>query len=165
MYWTRDALWVIVAFDVNNIAIQRKVVRKNVHTTIPKNNMEYDTVAVEPTFFCLPLALAKIPSLPIKPFFQISLKKNVLKTIHNKFWWLPRSLFPRTFLEVTACTHGWLNGRNFNSLSLTWRAVNILMALVIFVSSSLSLSPIFCHNNRWKVRGKGPNGRSFSRFP
>ena len=35
-----------------------------------KNNMEYDTVAIEPTFFCL--ALAKIGPLPIKPFFQIS---------------------------------------------------------------------------------------------
>ena len=37
-------------------AISRKVVRKNVHATIPKGNMGYvqytvpDTVAVEPTF-------------------------------------------------------------------------------------------------------------------
>ena len=37
-------------------AIARKVVRKNVHATIPKGNMGYvkytvlDTVAVEPTF-------------------------------------------------------------------------------------------------------------------
>ena len=37
-------------------AISRKVVRKNVHTTIPKGNMGYDqytvpdTVAVDPTF-------------------------------------------------------------------------------------------------------------------
>ena len=44
-------------------AISRKVVRKNVHATIPKGNMGYvqypvlDTVAVEPTFFCFPLAL------------------------------------------------------------------------------------------------------------
>ena len=35
-----------VAFDVNNIAIPTKVVRQNVHTTIPKNNMEYEDVAV-----------------------------------------------------------------------------------------------------------------------
>ena len=44
---------------VNNMlhaAISRKVVRKNVHTTIPKGNMGYDqytvpdTVAMEPTF-------------------------------------------------------------------------------------------------------------------
>ena len=42
---------VIVAFDVNNIAIPTKVVRQNVHTTIPKNNMEYEDVAVEPPFF------------------------------------------------------------------------------------------------------------------
>ena len=76
---------VIVAFDVNNIAIPTKVVRQNVHTTIPKNNMEYEDVAVEPTFFRLPLALAKIRPLPIKPFFQIPLKKNVLKTTHNNF--------------------------------------------------------------------------------
>lgn len=74
-----------VAFDVHNIAIPRKVVRKNVHTTIPKNNMEYKDVAVEPTFFRLRLAFAKIRPLPIKPFFQISLKKNVLKTTHNNF--------------------------------------------------------------------------------
>ena len=38
------------------IAISRKVVRKNVHATIPKGNIGYvqypvlDTVAVEPTF-------------------------------------------------------------------------------------------------------------------
>lgn len=43
--------------------------------------MEYDTLAVEPTFFRL--ALAKIRPLPIKPFFQISLERNVLKTTHN----------------------------------------------------------------------------------
>ena len=76
---------VIVAFDVDNIAIPAKVVRQNVHTTISKNNMEYEDVAVEPTFFRFPLALAKIRPLPIKPFFQISLKKNVLKTTHNNF--------------------------------------------------------------------------------
>ena len=77
----------IVAFDDNNYntAIPRKVVRKNVRTTIPKNNMEYEDVAVEPTFFRLPLALTKIRPLPIKPFSQISLKKNVLKTTHNNF--------------------------------------------------------------------------------
>ena len=85
VYWILDVLWVIVVFEVNNIAIHSKVVRKNVHTKIPKNNMEYDTAAVEPTFFHLPLALAKIPPLPIKPFFQISLKKHVLKTTHNNF--------------------------------------------------------------------------------
>ena len=85
LYWILDVLWVIFAFDVNNIAIQRKVVRQNVHSTIPKNNMEYEDAAVEPTFFRFPLALAKIRPLPIKPFFEISLKKNVLKTTHNNF--------------------------------------------------------------------------------
>ena len=41
---------------MQNTAIVRKVVRKNVHATIPKGNMGYDqytvldTVAVEPTF-------------------------------------------------------------------------------------------------------------------
>ena len=47
--------------------------------------MEYKDVAVKPTFFRLRLAFAKIRPLPIKPFFQISLKKNVLKTTHNNF--------------------------------------------------------------------------------
>ena len=42
--------------DEMHTAISRKVVRKNVHATIPKGNMGYvqytvlDTVAVEPTY-------------------------------------------------------------------------------------------------------------------
>ena len=43
-------------FDITYTAILRKVVRKNVHVTIPKGNLGYDqytvsdTVAVKPTF-------------------------------------------------------------------------------------------------------------------
>ena len=37
-------------------------------------------------FCCFPLAHAKIRPWPLVPFFQISLKKNALKTTHNTFW-------------------------------------------------------------------------------
>ena len=61
------------------------------HATIPKGNMGYDeytipdTVAVELSFFCFPLALSNISPWPFVPFFQISLKNSELKTTHNTF--------------------------------------------------------------------------------
>ena len=72
-------------------AISGKLVRKNVHATIPKGNMGYvkytvpDPVVVEPTFCCFPLALADIRPWLLLPFFQVSLKNSALKTTHNTF--------------------------------------------------------------------------------
>ena len=39
-----------------------------------------DTVAVEPTFFCFPLALALAHDQPLVSFIPISLKNSALKT-------------------------------------------------------------------------------------
>ena len=70
------------------IAISRKVVRKNVHATIPKGNMGYeqynvpDNVAVEPTF----VDFLYHSQTYVLSFFQISLKNSELKTTHNTFW-------------------------------------------------------------------------------
>ena len=62
---------------------------KNVHATIPKVNMGYDQYTVPVTLAvktsCFPLACANIRSLPLMPFFQISLKNGELKTTHNTF--------------------------------------------------------------------------------
>ena len=61
------------------------------HATVPKGSMGYDqhsvpdTVAVEPIFACVPLALANIRSWLLVPFFKISLKNSELKTTHNTF--------------------------------------------------------------------------------
>ena len=72
-------------------AVSRKVVRRNVHATIPKGNMGYDQYTVRNdwtcrTYFCcFPLVLANICSWPPVAFFQISLKKRGLKTTHNAF--------------------------------------------------------------------------------
>ena len=69
-------------------AILRKVVRKNVHATIPKGNMGYeqynvpDNVAVEPTF----VDFLYHSQTYVLSFFQISLKNSELKTTHNTFW-------------------------------------------------------------------------------
>ena len=69
------------------IAISRKVVRKNVHATIPKGNMGYDqymvrdTVSDEPTFVDFLYHLQSY----VLSFFQISLKNSELKTTHNTF--------------------------------------------------------------------------------
>ena len=69
--------------------------RKNLHATIPKDNMGYDQYTVPDddcscrTYFCcFPLALADICPWPLLPFFQISLKLG-----------LSRALFPTTFLK------------------------------------------------------------------
>ena len=57
-------------------AISRKVVRKNVHATIPKGNMGYDRYTVPGycgcrTYFgCFPLALANTFSLPFVPILS-----------------------------------------------------------------------------------------------
>ena len=70
-------------------AILRKVVGKYVRPTIQKGNMGYDqytvpdTVAVETSFCCFPLAPANICPWPIVSFFQIPLKNSKLKTTHN----------------------------------------------------------------------------------
>ena len=56
-------------------AISRNVVRKNVHATIPKGNMEYgqytdpDLLSCRTYFCCFPLALTNILSRPLVPFF------------------------------------------------------------------------------------------------
>ena len=65
--------------------------RKNVHASIPKDNMGYDQYIVLDdcscrTYCCFfPLALANICPWPSVPFFQISLKNRALKTTHNTF--------------------------------------------------------------------------------
>ena len=58
-----------------------------------------DTVAVEPTF----VALANKRPWPLVPFFQISLKKSELKTIHNTFRDCYVHFCPTTFLEIAVC--------------------------------------------------------------
>ena len=86
--------------------ISRKVIGKNVHTTIPKGNVGYDqyavpdTVAVESSFCHFLLAFAKISLWPLVPFFQISLKNCELKTTHNTFRDGRVFLFPTTFLKI-----------------------------------------------------------------
>ena len=60
-------------YVTSNTAISRKVVGKDVHTTIPKGNMGYDRYTVPDdcscrTYFCcFPLALANTFSWPFVP--------------------------------------------------------------------------------------------------
>ena len=83
-----DVVWCSVVYT----AISRKVVGKNEHATIHKDNMGYDqytvpdNAAVDPTFCCFPLAFANIRPWTLMPFFQVSLKNfSEHKTTHNTF--------------------------------------------------------------------------------
>ena len=93
-------------FFLEFYGISRKVIGKNVHTTIPKGNVGYDqyavpdTVAFESSFCHFLLAFAKISLWPLVPFFQISLKNCELKTTHNTFRDGRVFLFPTTFLKI-----------------------------------------------------------------
>ena len=110
-----DILSVTYCFLYVHTAISRKVVGKNVHATIPKENMGYDQYMVPDdcscrTYFCcFPWALAKICLWPPMPFFQISLKNKAPKTTHNTFpdchvhfFWQPFSkwLYTTFFQEI-----------------------------------------------------------------
>ena len=69
-------------------AISRKVVEKNVHTTIPKGSMEYNQCTVPDCIQLLnllrfPLSFSNIHPWPLVPFFEISLKNSELQTTHN----------------------------------------------------------------------------------
>ena len=86
-----DLIPLLLLFNLHYVtytAISRKVVRKNVHATIPKGNMGYDkytvpdTVAVEPTFFAF-LEHSQTYDQPLVSFIQISLKNSALKTTQN----------------------------------------------------------------------------------
>ena len=67
---------------VVNTAISRKVVRKNVHATIPKGNMGYDQYTVPDdcrcrTYFCcFPLALANTFPWPFVPILSNFFEKK-----------------------------------------------------------------------------------------
>ena len=86
-------------------AISRKVVRKNVHATIPKGHYMWydqctvpDTVAVESSIVAF-FSICKHSSMAssLVPFFQISLKNIELKTTYNTFWDCRMHFFRRPF--------------------------------------------------------------------
>ena len=87
-------------------AISRKVVGKNVHTTIPKENMGYDQYTVpddcscQTYFCCFPLALANICPWPPVPFFSNFLEEQSTQNHPQYLLGLSRALFPTTFLEI-----------------------------------------------------------------
>ena len=89
--WKKPAGCLPQAGVLNHTAISRKVVGRNVHASIPKDNMGYDQYIVlddcscRTYCCCFPLALANICPWPSVPFFQISLKNRALKTTHNTF--------------------------------------------------------------------------------
>jgi len=70
-------------------AISRKVVGKNVYTTIPKGNMGYDLLLklqLSKLLLLLSFSTCKhIRQCPLLSFFQTSLENSELKTTHNTF--------------------------------------------------------------------------------
>ena len=83
-------------------AISRKVVGKNVHTTIPKGNVGYDqyTVPDERTYFCcFLLALANTFPRPFVPILSNFFEKKRTQNHPQCLSGLSRALFPTTFLE------------------------------------------------------------------
>ena len=90
---------------VGHTVISRNVVRKKVHATIPKGNLEYDQYTVSNdcscrTYFgCFPLAPANTRPWPLVSFFQTSLKNGEFKTTHNTFWDCHIHFFQQAFLK------------------------------------------------------------------
>ena len=99
-----------------NTAISRKVVGKNVHTTIPKGNMGYDRYTVPDdcscrTYFCcFPLALANTFLWPFVPILLNLSDEQWTQNHPQCLTGLSCALFPTTFLEIAV----------YNNLDLTF---------------------------------------------
>ena len=115
-YFTRSTgdTWALYSRWTWYTAISRKVVRQNVHATIPKGNMGYDQYTVpndcscRTYFCCFSLALANICPWPLVAFFQISSENRADKTTPQYLSGLSRALFPTTFLETAIYTRSTL---------------------------------------------------------
>ena len=89
-----------------NTAISRKVVGKNVHTTIPKGNMGYDRYTVPDdcscrTYFCcFPLALANTFLWPFVPILLNFSEEQWTKNHSQCLTGLSRALFLTNFLKI-----------------------------------------------------------------
>ena len=87
-------------------AIPRKVVGKNVHTTIPKGNVGYDQYTVPDecscrTYFCcFLLALANTFPRPFVPILSNFFEKKRTQNHPQCLSGLLRALFPTTFPEI-----------------------------------------------------------------
>ena len=85
--------------------------RKNVHATIPKDNMGYDQYTVSDddcscrTYFCcFPLTLANTFPWPSVPIVSNLFEKQRTQNHPQCLSGLSRALFPTTFLEIAVCS-------------------------------------------------------------
>ena len=88
-------------------AISRKVVAKNVHVTIPKDNMGYDQYTVpndcscQTYFCCFPVGLADTFSWPFVQILSNFFEKKRTQNHPQCLSGLSPTLSPTTFLEIT----------------------------------------------------------------
>ena len=81
-------------------AISRKVVGKNVHSTISKGNKGGDDCTYRTYFFCFPLALANTFPWPFVPILSNFFEKKRTQNHPQYLSGLSRALLPTTFLEI-----------------------------------------------------------------
>ena len=92
---------------VGHTVISRNVVRKKVHATIPKGNLEYDQYTVSNdcscrTYFgCFPLAPANTrPCMASRVILSNFFEEQWIQKHPQYLLGLPHSLFPTSFLEI-----------------------------------------------------------------
>ena len=95
-----------ISRNITYTAISRKIVGKNVHSTIPKGNMGDDQYTVPDdcsyrTYFCcFPLALANTFPRPFVPILSNFFEKKRTQNHPQCLSGLSSALFPTTFLEI-----------------------------------------------------------------
>ena len=95
-----------ISRNITYTAISRKIVGKNVHSTILKGNMGDDQYTVPDdcsyrTYFCcFPLALANTFPRPFVPILSNFFEKKRTQNHPQCLSGLSSALFPTTFLEI-----------------------------------------------------------------
>ena len=96
----------VISLTIPYTVISRKVVGKNVHTTIPKGNMGYDQYTVPSdcscrTYFCcFPSVIANITSQISRHILSNFFEEQSTPNHPQYLWGLSHALFPTTFLEI-----------------------------------------------------------------